>query len=146
MVKLVEGISYEFTVEKEIAAEDGVRHFVFAGPDQKKYLVPFSRYEGYKISPGSRIICRVDKINCMGRVFLEPRNPFFVEGEAYQFEVLDHTSVKDRKGRSHNVLTVADPGGNKIDLYPDMHTGLPEIGAKVYLTIKRISKGKIHVG
>lgn len=145
MVKLVEGRNYEFTVVKEALSPDGFKHYIFSGPDKKKYLVPHSRYADYKISVGSRIICRVDKINCMGKVFLEPQNPFFIEGETYLLEILEHSLEKDRKGRIRKIMKVTDANGNKINVYPGKEV-LPDIGSKVYLTIRKISKGKVYLG
>ena len=145
MVKLVEGNEYEFLVEKEIDSPDGERRYVLSGPDRKKYLIPENLYKTYSISVGSIIICRIDKINCKGKIFLEPRNPFYKEGESYNFEVIGHSVKKDRKGRALSVMTVKDKNGNIQEVFHNLEKDLPEAGSATEMKIGRITKGRIHL-
>lgn len=46
-------------------------------------------------------MCRVDKINCKGEVFLEPHNPYYTEGESFPF---DKDGPLPLKGTSLNLV------------------------------------------
>jgi hypothetical protein len=145
MVKLSEGSEYEFYVEKETISPEGRNHYVLTGPDNKKYLIPVRYYSYYKIKPGRTIICRIDRINCMGRIFLEPRNPLYAEGKKYSFFIIGDKTVTDRKGRSTRVIYVSDRQRNIIEVYPGTGNFFPEEGTTVEIRIERISKGRIYL-
>lgn len=145
MVKLIQGKAYRFLVEKEMTLPDRSKHFLLTGPDTKKYLIPEKRYAHYKITPGKTITCRIDKINCKGEIFLEPRCPWYTEGRYYDFTVEGIEVRTDNSGINHNVVVVTDKTGSKISV-PYIETGLfPLKGAKLKLKIVRISKGKLHL-
>ena len=63
----------------------------FIGKDDNglRHLIPVSFYAGYGIKPESSIECRLDKINCQGRFFFEPRHPFYSEGRSYSFDLIE---------------------------------------------------------
>jgi hypothetical protein len=50
-----------------------------------KHLLNASYYSAYDFEIGQEIICRVDKINCKGKVFFEPSHPIYIEGSDYDF-------------------------------------------------------------
>lgn len=145
MIKLFEGCEYEFYVEKETISPEGSSHWVLSGPDDKKYLIPARFYSYYNISRGDTITCRVDKINCKGRIFLEPRNPFYTEGRTYSFRIAEKNTVTDRKGRSKRLLYVSDSHGNVIEVCPGTGNIFAEEGSMVDIRIERISKGRIYL-
>ena len=69
---------YVFRVIKRITLPDESRFFVLESPFNTRHLLPAEFYEKYDIMPGKNIRCRVDKINCVGRIFLEPGHPYLV--------------------------------------------------------------------
>lgn len=145
MPKLRENREYEFQVRKKLVTPDQSEHFVLSGPDQKKYLIPAGRYPHYNIKVGERIICRVDKLNCKGEIFLEPRNPFYTRGNNYFFEVIDHEKRTEFNGIDKDVLIVTDHFGERIPVSAEGYRPVPEIGTKIRLRVEKISKGKIYL-
>jgi hypothetical protein len=145
MLKLKEGNVYKFLVEKELSLPDNTIHFLLKGPDLKKYLIPAQNYLNYGLIPGNTIKCRIDRINCNGKVFLEPRNPWYSEGKSYNFRV-DGIEVRtDKKGINHNVVIVKDRSGNKISVLHNPSDPYPPKGTLLKLTVERITKGKLHL-
>jgi hypothetical protein len=146
MPKLREGKEYKFLVEKELTLPDNSHHFLLKGPDSKKYLIPISRYSHYGILTGKVIKCKVDRINCMGKVFLEPLNPWYSEGKSYSFDVDGIEERIDNTGTNRKVIVVTDKSGTKICVPHDKFTSLTVKGEKIILTVIRITKGKVHFG
>jgi hypothetical protein len=132
-------------VEKEITMPDNSGHFILLGPDQNKYLIPSGTYSHYNIKTGSVINCKVDKINCKGEIFLEPKNPFYNVNKSYIFEVAGYESRSDSAGIIHDVVIVLDKHGNRIPVLYENNNDLPEIGSGLKLMVERITKGKIFL-
>ena len=143
---LEEGRTYIFDALKTIELPGGGTNLVLAGPDSKKYLLPLEFYKGYNLSAPGRVRCRVDKINCSGKVFLEPEHPVCREGLSYDFEVISILEFHDEKGVLHESVTVADPLGNLVIAPREMINTRPVRGDKIRLRIDRISKGKLRFG
>lgn len=76
MEKLEEGKEYEFFVEKLLPLPDG-NYFILVDKQNCKYLLPQQYYTNYPITVGTYIFCNVNKINCNGKIFLEPRHPIY---------------------------------------------------------------------
>ncbi|MBE0674284.1 MAG: hypothetical protein IH591_06450 [Bacteroidales bacterium] len=144
-VKLSEGVSYSFFIEKIVNVPESGDHFVLKGPEGRKYLVPAESYRSYGLVPGNEVVCRVDKINCKGEVFLEPENPFYIEKCRYQFEVVEYREVKGSRLREGRVMVVRVAGGEELPVPVPAGVSLPAPGEMVELLVLRISKGKLHL-
>lgn len=143
-MKLEEGKTFTFNAVKIVELPGGEVNLMLAGPDGKKYLLPLTNYRGYNlISPGT-VQCKIDKINCSGKVFLEPVNPWYSEGESYFFDVKYKSEYTDNDGIRCRSITVSDRLGNLINVSPELVAGLPEEGEKISLKVERISKGKLY--
>jgi hypothetical protein len=140
--RLKEGFEYEFRVEKSISDPGGTTHFILTGPDGTKYLLPKDLYRNYGITLQSVIKCRVDKINCRGEIFLEPVNPYYKEGQSYEFKVTGHDVRTDLSGNEINVFQVTDIYKNIITV---PCTTFPGRGTFVKLVVERISKGRLYL-
>ncbi len=79
------GDVYKFWIIKKIKFPDGVDYFVMRDPYGEKHLLPARYYRHYNIQTKSYYNCRIDKINCQGRLFFEPEHPFFELGNTYLF-------------------------------------------------------------
>ena len=90
--RLEEGRVYPFQIVKTVSLGPGDDWFIMRDPNGYKTLLPQFYYEEYGMKPGTEVLCRVDKINCNGRMFLEPMHPHYREGEVYSFDVVsrDH--------------------------------------------------------
>jgi|YNPMSStandDraft_1061717.scaffolds.fasta_scaffold00154_31 hypothetical protein len=84
MVNLEEGKEYSFFVEKILSLPDG-NYFVLEDEWNRKYLLPQKYYTNYPIKVGKNIICYVNKINCNGKIFLEPQHPIYKINETDYF-------------------------------------------------------------
>ena len=143
-MKLEEGRYYSFIPLKTIKLPDSSENLILTGPDHKKYLLPLVYYKGYDLNEKKEIICKIDKINCSGKVFLEPLHPFYQEGNAYSFIVESFNSDTCRDNPENSTFYVRDIFGNIINVPANLLNPVIEPGAEVKLKVERISKGRIH--
>ncbi len=143
--RLTEGHWYRFRILKIVSLGQDDDWFVMQDPNGYKILVPKKFYEDYGFSSGQTISCRVDKINCNGRMFLEPAHPHYKEGETYDFEL-------ESKGRRKNIINqdeyfflVRDLFHNtwKVRTYDEALWDNPPAGIRC--KVKRIKKGKLFL-
>ncbi|MFN8134554.1 MAG: hypothetical protein U0Z17_04750 [Bacteroidales bacterium] len=73
--------------------------------------MPAENFQGYGIHPGDEISCKIDKINCTGRIYLEPRHPYYSEGKIYDFEI-----VKISNSVIGSMVVVKEIGGNHLEI------------------------------
>lgn len=86
MESLIEGKAYSFYVDKILTLPDN-HYFLLIDEWNRKYLLPTEYYKDYNISPGKNIICYVNKINCNGKIFLEPEHPIYRVGDVDIFKI-----------------------------------------------------------
>lgn len=142
-MKLQEGEKYNFFV-KRVLEIGGNNYYLLLGPGEIKYLLKKDYYEHYNIDINDKIICRVDKINCRGEVFLEPEHPYYSEGSAYMFEVTGRDLRVDGKGETVAVLTLADRAGQELVVPVDLVSNYNEqLDNFIKLPVEKITKGKI---
>lgn len=106
--RLKEGDSHDFEVLKKVELAEAEAWFVLKDPFGYKILLPENMYGHYGIEPGSIINCRVDKVNCSGRIFLEPRHPVYSEGQCYDFKVKGLASQNSNQDKSGIFLELTD--------------------------------------
>lgn len=143
--RLEEGKVYPFLILKTISLEPGDRWLVLQDPNGYKILLPEKYYTEYGFKPGQKIRCRVDKINCNGRMFLEPMHPFYKEGEVYVFPVAGKGKQKNILGQDEWFFVVADIFGKKWivrTFSEDLWQKPPEI---IRCKLKRIKKGRLFL-
>jgi hypothetical protein len=143
-MKLEEGKTYVFNAVKTVDMPGGEVNLILTGPDGRKYLLPLRYYRGYNLGAPGPVQCRIDKINCSGKVFLEPANPFYCEGETYSFDVRHISEFTDSNGIRCRSIAVSDKLGNLINVPPELFRNLPERVEKISLRVERISKGKLY--
>ncbi len=112
--KLNEGEIYPFRFIKIIPLSDNMNYMLMEDPFGIRHLMPYEYYIQYNLLPGSMVNCRVDKINCTGRVFLEPEHPYYKTGSAFNFEITGFQD--DAFQKTMRVITVRDVFGNEIYL------------------------------
>jgi hypothetical protein len=88
-VKLLEGFEYLFQVLDLVRLQDQNEYFLLADPNGMKHFLEASPYYSYNIPNPGKINCTVSKINCTGRIFLEPSHPFLKTGYYYRFRILN---------------------------------------------------------
>ncbi len=128
-----EGEWYNFKIINQIDIPDKGDQFVLQHTSGRKILLPADNYVKYNLTIGSSIDCRVDKINCTGQIFMEPKHPFYIIGNVYSFKIL---------AINHNdkIIEVEDFFGNKIQAfsYKFIDSNIDEIPLRVI----NIKKGK----
>ena len=107
-----EGNWFPFRVHNCVQLQDGEYYYVLQDINGLKHFLPAEFYENYGFTIGDAILCRIDRINCTGRIYLEPKHPHYSEGEIYHFEVINSTN-----SGLNNFLVVKDISGNSIEVH-----------------------------
>jgi hypothetical protein len=139
-----EGQRFQFVItNKLVLPGTDEPNFILLGPDQKKYLLPEQYYENYHLKVGQTIMCTIDKINCSGKIFLEPDHPYYKIGERYDFLVLRLAERENFLGRTQLIAWVRDLHGLEwscpIDKDDDIEPGYSYLACRV----ERIKKGEL---
>ncbi len=143
--RLIEGQTHEFRILKKIFAEDGDGYFVVCDLWGYKILIPERYYTNYDFVPGQILSCRVDKVNCNGRMFIEPAHPVYREGESYFFPIESRGRDRNKAGSQEPYLLVRDVLGNICKVKPvheDLWKSPPD---KLECVIYRIKKGRPYL-
>jgi len=110
-VILSEGEWFPFKIHKLVQLQDDAWYYVLQDINGLKHFMPAEDYENYGFANGEEITCKIDRINCTGRIFLEPKHPRYMEGEIYYFEVINNSN-RDNE----NVLKVKEILGNIVEV------------------------------
>jgi len=137
VVTIREGESLDFFVRNKATLQDGKEYFVLLDPNGIKHFIEADPYVNYSIFPGTTIQCMVAKINCTGRIILEPQHPYYKVGQKYLFKV-----QQIEKETDSTRLTLKDHFGNEISLLISDDIQSEEFcGERVYCRIIAIRKG-----
>jgi hypothetical protein len=111
-----------------------------------KQLLKAEFYDKYNLQIDQYINCRIDHINCSGRIFLEPEHPFYKEGEVYDFIIEEIELVQDIMDSTVYEIKVKDIFGepafcrveHKIPIfYSKGHT--------LKCKVERVKKGSLYL-
>lgn len=142
---LTEGQSYPFRLLGKMELGMGEAFFVLRDPLGYKMLMPAGYYENYEFAEGQEIICRVDKINCNGRMFLEPQNPWYMEGKVYDFEVIGSGHRKNIAGTVEWYYLVKDLSGKEWRVLKPAEKNMGKWPERVPCLVERIKKGRMYL-
>ncbi len=140
MQKLEEFQTYPFKILKTVDTPDGL-FYVLEDPFGFRHLLTSEYYdrEKYQFAIGNEIECRVDKINCKGQLFLEPRHPKFQRGNTS--ELILHETENSSETELYRAEDLEKNVWNAI--YPvDTEDEFP---LKNLFIIEKIKKGKIYL-
>lgn len=138
---LKEGDSYRFLFYRLLDI-DGEDFWVVMAPNDKKYLIEAKHYAPYLFQEGNYYTCKIDKVNCTGKVTLEPQHPHYKEGQVYPFKITQQEIRKNSWGEDVAFITVKDIFGREaMASLPDhlTYSSLEEIDLK----IDKIRKGEL---
>ncbi len=93
-----EGEKLNFTIKKQIDLSENENYFVLQDINKRKQLLSSKLYKKYNFIVGQNIICRIDHINCAGKIFIEPEHPYYKEGKSYNFIIDKIKPIKNRLG------------------------------------------------
>jgi len=123
----------------------GESFFILENQFGGKQLLKAIHYLHYNMKVGDDIDCRIDKINCSGKIFLEPENPFYKQGETYEFEVLRILEQLNSVGESEKVIIVKDSFGHENRCSLPENISPSQIGKKIKCKVVRIKKGVLYL-
>lgn len=132
-----EGTFHSFRYIKHVKLEDGQQYMILEDVNGFKYFVEYEPYKNYELKEASEIVCLIDKINCTGRIFLEPEHPVYKIGENYEFKV--SSIIESEEG---GLIIVHDCFNNPININNFNH--LPQIGDErltISARVEKIRKG-----
>lgn len=138
--KLIEGETYPFQFIRIVPLSDKMNYMLMEDPYGIRHLVPYEYYIQYDLKTGSTVNCRIDKINCTGRVFLEPEHPFYKTGSRFYFEIVRF--VEADKKNMLPVFVVKDVFGNEIFVETEKKILNKQEKGQLCCLIKGFKKGK----
>lgn len=136
-MKFKEGDTHTFKVVKLVDLPDEGTYYVLRHNSGRRLLLPQNTYKNYSIEVGNTIECRIDRVNCTGNVFLEPKHPIYIEGNSYLFQITNNNKLINKE------LTIVDCFNNQITLETfNYENELHIINNTIELKVVRIKKGK----
>ncbi len=102
-------------------------------------------YKKFDFKLGQTIQCRIDKINCNGKIYLEPEHPYYKLGDTYGFPFQSIENYKDNLGNLHQFAIFTDVFKNEIKIPADTLPEKMEMGAPVKFMVSRIKKGRVYL-
>jgi hypothetical protein len=144
-VKISQGKSYPFVVLglKDIPGfgEQFILQMELGnGP---KFMLDARDFRHYELSQGKHIECRVDKVNCDGKVFLEPKHPYYTEGEVYEFDVVSSANATDEFGQQYFSFELRDYLGQPQEVAITGEQFQGELPSKISCRVENVRKGHL---
>lgn len=140
-----EGKYYFFEVVNELSFSKKENYFILKDIFKRKHLLNKKFYMNYKIEIGKKIECKVDKINCQGRVFLEPKNPFYNIGDFGNFNFIEKKIEYNSKGKVKYNIYFFDKYKNKVILQCDLTQFLNFDQNNIRAVIVKFKKANIYI-
>jgi hypothetical protein len=109
------GAEYDLEIIRTIRIPCDQEYFIATDVNGMRHLIPVVYYTHYRIKPGNRVRCRLDRINCLGRFYFEPEHPFYRVGLSYKFEVVDIKSYGTARHPDYYIASVKDVFGIRLD-------------------------------
>lgn len=136
---------YLFLLVKNTVMPDGIEYYVIEDIFENRHLMEKAPYDHYGFSIGEKVEIRIDKVNCKGKVFFEPKHPRYGLGASWKAPFVGHGTELDKYKEEVQVLLVRDPDGyitsvkpvNKAQLNYDFN---PEF---LMCEVYKISKGRL---
>jgi hypothetical protein len=126
-----EGKVYTFKVVKQITMPDNCVYWVLEGPDSSRFLIDAEIYNKYGIAEEDNLRCNIDRVNCSGRVFLEPQSELKT-GEVYSFNITGIINRLDPIGRiRYFALVETSLGTSYCELDHNKHYFSEELECRV---------------
>jgi len=135
-MRFEEGSWYSFTISGLKDIPDKGEFYLLTHESGRKMLLKSSFYTKYNFVLGQSIECRIDKVNCSGQIFLEPKHPIYSEGNLYSFPLI---KVNINEESLFNA-TVRDVLDNEIDVFiPQIKRY--KINESILLKVVQVKKG-----
>jgi hypothetical protein len=116
-IKLEEGFWYPFRVHKTVELQDGEVYFILSDVNGMKHFLETAPFAKYRIQAGTQLLCQVARINCTGRMYLEPQHPDIECGMSYLFSIISEDTEDEIQ-----TLNIYLNTSEKIEFAISMHT------------------------
>lgn len=141
-----EGQYHQFKIKKHIEISHTEKYFIVEDQAGKKQLLNSDYYKKYNFETGQLINCRIDHINCSGKIFLEPKHPVYKEDEIYDFVIDKIETSKNRLDEQTLHFSFVDEIGNTaICIIDEISDNDYSIGQKIQCKVERIIKGRLNL-
>ncbi len=145
METLEEGKEYEFYVEKLLPLPDG-KYYILVDNWNRKYLLPQQYYIDYPISVGTNIFCHVNKINCNGKIFLEPRHPIYKINDEDIFTLYElQQRIKQRTKEPYYVILAHNQKYDKAVVLNHTEIDLETLPADYKCKVVKVKKAELQL-
>lgn len=136
---------YSFLLVKTTVMPDGLEYYVIEDIFKNRHLMEKEPYEKYGFNLGEKVEIRIDKVNCKGKVFFEPKHPRHSLGSTVEVEFIEHAIEMDKFKEEIHVLMVKDPEGDVSSVMPTNDgQRKPDFKPDVLICeVHRISKGRL---
>lgn len=144
-VELKEGNSYPFKITGTLVLPDGSESFILTDPNKVRHILNSQYYKGYSLKNNQEITCRIDKINCTGKIYIEPEHPHYKLGERYNFRFYTYLDVTNASGEINKIAIFTDILGNPVKISADEIQSPLMNGDIVGCIVTGIRKGKVFI-
>lgn len=141
ILTLKPGAIYQFRIVKTVLLSDHEHYIVLESPALSRHLLDKELYPAFRFKKGELIQCRIDKINCSGKIFLEPENPDYTEGNNYDFLYSHKEDITNTLGGIQSIAVLKGRNGEKAILPQDNEDVLLKPDGIVNARLIRIKKG-----
>lgn len=139
--RLEEGKWYPFIFVKHAMLCDKSEYMILEDPYGIRHTIDFEPYKNYGLEVSGTIMCKVDKINCTGRLFLEPQHPCYEEGKTYLFNC--NAVIETEEGP---LILVSDCYNNPVNIpIANKNHQLKNESGKISAIVTAIHKGKLEL-
>jgi hypothetical protein len=91
--KFTEGQVYEFVYIKNVILDE--EFLVFEDKDKERYLLPLQNYKDYNLELHKTVKCLISRVDCKGKISIEPEHPYYKIGETYDFKFVQMLVTED---------------------------------------------------
>lgn len=144
--KFTEGETHRFKITgfKEIPGTDE-SFYILENPFGGKHLLKSIHFRHYNLHVNQTILCKIDKINCSGKIYLEPENPFYKEGDIYDFELLSILNQMNSVGEKEKAAKVKDQFGREVICSLPDNYDINSDNNRIQCKVLRIKKGELFL-
>jgi hypothetical protein len=147
------GKIYPFLYIKKIELDE--EFFVFEDFYDERYLLSSYYYKNYNFKPKQEVLCRILRIDCSGKVSIEPEHPYYKTGKVYDFKFKKHTTIyeenahkfsaKSKKVKKHYLIVIDKYGNEHLVEANKKQKSKNFYPSKVACIIKSITKGNFEL-
>lgn len=139
-----EGDILKVWLKKQIQLPDEKEYYLVEDENKNRFMIPVMAEWQQIFQQYDNFICRVDKINCSGKIYLEPMHPHYQIGQSYPFLYTKLDAVTSNLGEARFVLHFTDEFKNNIEILSLSKPNF-EINSEINALVTQIKKGTISI-